>query len=252
MTMPRPEATALFMAAGLSAEAAVALSESAAGAGTQPVAAVSPTAGAAPSRLVHVPTDRWIHRQRWVLHAGSEVDLTLNQLPVADISALPAVLLRLRRHACFSALYATAASDIFPTISAAGARAKRRRSDGVQATSRVELMQRPPSALSLLFTVPAPPPVASLNLPGQTASDTLIELQLTMSDGDDSGEGVAVRGIYTCWHAAFQSTNHELLARLSGTYAARLVNECQSLPLVVAFLDQHARAVATGASWATE
>jgi hypothetical protein len=317
MTMPRSHATSLFTAAGFSAEAAVALSDSAApslAASAQPSVAVIHTGSSARSRLmdvvvshnnglacsrrVDVPTDRRIHRQQWVLHPDSEFYLDFNELPIADISALPAVLQQLRQHACFSALCATAASETFPSTRTFHLGVKRRRSGnrsnssipaaeikygGQEEASRVELQQRPPSALSLLFTVAAPPPFAGLSLPGHTAAESLVELQLTMGASDEvggeagvkgcagagrgarkaegagvgngcagaEGEGffssaVAALGVRYSWSARFRSTNDEVLAGLSGTYAARLVNECQSLPLLVAFLDQHARVVATG------
>lgn len=182
-------------------------------------------------RRVDVPTGRLIHRQRWALHMEESIMLSLQQIPVSDVALLPKVLQQLRQNACFSTLYASAASETFPINCVAKRQKRGQRHDCAE--SRVELQMQPPASMTLLFTVPAPLPCASNVMPGHDFCDGLVELHAQLADGSN-GEPL-------CWRVHFEAVDEALLSRLNEAHATKVLNASQSLPLTVAFVYQRMR-----------
>jgi len=247
LAMATTDARALLACAGLPDDAAAAvlaeLADAAPAADLLSLLAGRRCGGAAHSRRIDVPTgERSSQRQVWELDEARRAGVLLRRLPLRDAAHLPALLRQLRRHACFSAVCTSALAAAFPAAGAALG-SKRRRAVSL-AECRVELQLQPPSALSLLFTVPAAEPFSGLALPGGSSRDVLVELQLAMADAAVPG---APAGSRCTWEAAFQSTDNEVLARLCGAHAANLLNASHSLPLTLAFVYQHASAGSAGA-----
>jgi len=156
-------------------------------------------------------------------------------LPIEDIKALPALLGRLRRHAHFAAVCATAADETFPRLvpsPAAGGAAKQRRT-ATHIETRVELQLAPPLSLSLLLALPVTEDSRWASLPGRAPREALAELRLEVGEG---GAAAGVAGV--AWQAALRSANGD--AAFEGLDAActRMVELCHSLPLTVAALHE--------------